>query len=468
MKRMKKLFAILMTMAMVMGLGITGFAATTPGENVTASNGKITVKNLTKEETTVNIYQIIKYENGVWDSVREEYDQFINYNVDPVTVQWSNLEDYIERNEIAVTDTKTEEDGTIEFDNLGIGAYLVVASGETTSYNVMGSFTYGYDSNHLMVATNIELDAKGANYPVYKEFADGSEQFVALGDTVTYDITTVFPSFAETDNNRQFWIEDQPEGLAITDIKVYVGDMENPIEASNYNLTDGDEENPQAVIITEDGYQGNVRINFNSEYIGTANAHAANDVKVVVTAKVVAIDENGQFKNSSDTNKASSPSTPEVGDTGSITINKVDKDNHPLNGAVFNIAETEGGANLEFVLVENGVYKLALNTDSNKTADLIATNGTLVVKGLDEGTYWITEKTAPQGYQIVDVNELIDEADRTITAEENKNIEIDVPNTKLASLPSTGGMGTTIFTIAGCVIMISAAGLFFASRRKAN
>ena len=32
--------------------------------------------------------------------------------------------------------------------------------------------------------------------------------------------------------------------------------------------------------------------------------------------------------------------------------------------------------------------------------------------------------------------------------------------------PSTGGIGTTIFTIGGCAIMIIAAGLFFATRRK--
>lgn len=42
-----------------------------------------------------------------------------------------------------------------------------------------------------------------------------------------------------------------------------------------------------------------------------------------------------------------------------------------------------------------------------------------------------------------------------------------IPNTKLASLPSTGGIGTTIFTIGGCAIMIIAAALFFASRRRA-
>lgn len=42
----------------------------------------------------------------------------------------------------------------------------------------------------------------------------------------------------------------------------------------------------------------------------------------------------------------------------------------------------------------------------------------------------------------------------------------DILNTKITELPSTGGIGTTIFTIAGCVIMVVAAGLFFASRRK--
>lgn len=44
----------------------------------------------------------------------------------------------------------------------------------------------------------------------------------------------------------------------------------------------------------------------------------------------------------------------------------------------------------------------------------------------------------------------------------------DIPNTKLASLPSTGGIGTTIFTIGGCAVMIIAAALFFATRRKAE
>ena len=54
----------------------------------------------------------------------------------------------------------------------------------------------------------------------------------------------------------------------------------------------------------------------------------------------------------------------------------------------------------------------------------------------------------------------------TVTDYTNNNVEI--PNTKLNALPSTGGIGTTIFTIAGCLIMVTAAGLFFASRKRTN
>lgn len=45
-------------------------------------------------------------------------------------------------------------------------------------------------------------------------------------------------------------------------------------------------------------------------------------------------------------------------------------------------------------------------------------------------------------------------------------LEPSIPNTKLSELPSTGGIGTTIFTIGGCAIMIAAAALFFAGRRR--
>ena len=56
----------------------------------------------------------------------------------------------------------------------------------------------------------------------------------------------------------------------------------------------------------------------------------------------------------------------------------------------------------------------------------------------------------------------------TTTVGNFDNNKFEYEDTKLSSLPSTGGIGTTIFTIAGCVIMIAAAGLFFANRKKSD
>ena len=44
----------------------------------------------------------------------------------------------------------------------------------------------------------------------------------------------------------------------------------------------------------------------------------------------------------------------------------------------------------------------------------------------------------------------------------------EIPNTQMHALPSTGGMGTVLFTVGGIVIMAAAAVLFFLSRRKTD
>ena len=50
--------------------------------------------------------------------------------------------------------------------------------------------------------------------------------------------------------------------------------------------------------------------------------------------------------------------------------------------------------------------------------------------------------------------------------DDKSELVTNVVNKKGSTLPSTGGIGTTIFTIGGCLIMIIAAALFFESRKK--
>lgn len=446
MKKMKKFFAVLLALAMVLGMSITAFA-TEAGTATQAATGKITVEGLTKEKTTVKIYKVVS-----WDEAKSEWkvenwakDQ-VDLTKNPVTINWNALK------EIA-TDTnlyqaaKEVSNGTAEFDNLEIGAYLITANGINTEYNVMGDFTYDYDSDNLMVPAQKTISAKASNYTVVKTFENGDpDKFVKLGDSIPFVITTTFPSYEDGTDNRTFTITDTPTGMKITDIKVKVGNDELRAN-TDYTL---DKTLPST---------GAVTVNFASAYIGTDNTHAGKTVTVEVTATVT---ETGKYSNKATTNKASDPSTVE-GETGSITINKVDKKDNVLKGAEFSVALD--GTKLEFVEVETGVYRLATADDAENTkvTNVVATNGSVVVKGLDEGTYKIVEEKAPKGYSVVDV------PDQTISKSQNAtNITVKVTDTKLSALPHTGGIGTTIFTIAGCAIMVAAAFFFFTSRKKAN
>lgn len=125
-------------------------------------------------------------------------------------------------------------------------------------------------------------------------------------------------------------------------------------------------------------------------------------------------------------------------------------------------------------------------------------NGALSFTGLDAGYYILVETEAPAGYSldgqehIVYIDPTYSEDGRltgyTVTIDDNKtstytatyntetkalteiktttDIASFIKNTKLAQLPSTGGMGTYLFTIIGVAVMAAAAGLFIVRRRR--
>ena len=135
-----------------------------------------------------------------------------------------------------------------------------------------------------------------------------------------------------------------------------------------------------------------------------------------------------------------------------------------LDGAKFLISKEAGDSKKYAKFNTDNKFTEWVDTESDALY-VTAVNGTVTVEGLDEGTYHIEEKVAPDGYSI---NEKIEDVTLSVEGEATAVLEgtREVLDTKLSSLPSTGGIGTTIFTIAGCLIMVAAAGLFFASRRK--
>ena len=123
----------------------------------------------------------------------------------------------------------------------------------------------------------------------------------------------------------------------------------------------------------------------------------------------------------------------------------------------------------ELVLLKYGdgdVNNYAPNTEEASATLVTDENGMIDVEGLDVGSYHFEETKAPEGYSINTDGKTLTLTVNGDVATANLYNKGQLNDTKLNALPSTGGIGTTIFTIGGCAIMIVAAGLFFATRRK--
>lgn len=312
------------------------------------------------------------------------------------------------------------------------------------------------DSETYMQAKDVTLVAKSTGYDVKKEAQDG---FVKRGEEVTFKITTTFPSFETADSkDNNFKIIDTPTGLDIKEI--------TSVEIGNAPLTAVED------YTTSKATNGEYTIEFTQKTIGTTNANAGKTV--VVQYKAIVTSEEGYTNTANTFRKDVNMGNTEVkGYTGTIKLTKyAENGTTVLKGAEFKLykgsktdVKEKNIEALKFVKISDDVYKLALDTDEDKTSTLVSKNGVLTVKGLDEGEYWFEETKAPEGYSIN-----TNGATATITENKTQNVTVNasLTDSKLSALPSTGGIGTTIFTIAGCLIMVTAAGLFFASRKKAN
>lgn len=484
MKKMKKIFAVILSLAMVLGMSMTAFATEAgTGESATATStkGSITVQGLVpNEKTTVSIYKVVE-----WDAAKSEWkratgiteQEVSDLKTKPITINWAE----IAKNRTSLTPVETKENvdtTSVTFNNLEIGAYYVYAQSTKTTYNPMGEAVYEYGTDGLMKPADKTIDAKGSTYELTKAFtgADGATRYqvVNRGEKVPFTITAVFPSYDKDATDREFQIIDEPIGMKVTEVTVKVGNSKLTA-GTDYSLVSVKEDGSDGDVITKlpatEGQK--VRVRFLSSYIGTENTHAGETVTVEVTAQIT---DAATFVNKASSDKGNN--TPEVnGKLGSITINKYDENykadainNKLLAGAEFSIAP-KGGDKIQFVYVGEkdgtSVYKKATDeeiADASivKVTNIVAKAGVVVAKGLDDGEYNIVEEKAPAGYSVVEVPSV------TIANGDNPVATANVADSKLHSLPHTGGMGTTLFTIAGCAIMVAAAGFFFASRKRVN
>lgn len=128
--------------------------------------------------------------------------------------------------------------------------------------------------------------------------------------------------------------------------------------------------------------------------------------------------------------------------------NKSQSDNSYLSGAVF------------------GIYTDADCTDANKVGELnidetVDNQSTGRYAGLPSGTYYVKQLKAATGYRLS-----TDVANITIDSSNKGYLQLEVTNTKMGLLPTTGGLGTFIYTIAGLLIIAVGSIAYISYRKK--
>lgn len=479
MKKMRKLFAVLLTLAMVLGMSMTSFAA--------KAGATLEVKGLaTYAAQNVKIYEIYRLDanDNSWEAAAWTNDT-------GVTPETLNNADVIKKlkdaaKDATVTDEKDSTEistgkfnSSVKFENLQAGAYLVIVTDPTnkTEYSTMVAKTYQYDANNNLIAPlDASVFAKAGGYHTGKE-ADKTN--VEVGDLVTYTVRTTVP-YQEVKPNNEKLVNEFTVSDKLTGATFYLkGETVKGTAAVNKITVNG--ATVEGFAKLDESLHGQNSFNLNlMGLVRDDNTYAGQEVVITYTALV--------NKANLVENNATSTQDPDGTTTktysGNATITKYEvKTTNVLKGAEFVVYRMNGETKEYAVIDKEGWITgqwIAETTKGEVPAGLGSTlttadNGTVTVKGLKAGDYYFKEVVAPDGYSINNKDiaftmaETTDKTTGVVTGVAPTQPElIKMYDSKLSALPSTGGIGTTIFTIAGCLIMVTAAGLFFASRKRTN
>ena len=475
MKKMRKIFAVLLTLAMVLGMSMTSFAAdakaTITLKNFDTANKVEYMQIIQKDETKTSGWAFTNGAGACFtkafgltdsdDAQQQVIWGLIKYNDNNVklptgvtaeTATAAKID--LALSKVAALNGFTESTDKTKIEVSAAGIYAIKA--EETGFTYKTATAYVGFGEPYPALTNAEVTAKKSPTSVDKIVAD-DDHVVAIGDIVTYTIEAYVPFIdAANTNNRTFTITDK-----ITGADYYLA---GPNSVNSVTM-EGKDGQVGTIVVNEDGK--GFTIDLRELVADTANPNAGKKITVTYTAKVKEVTvENTAGSHTADATYGGN-NVPVKLFTGEITLLKYgDSDEaNVLKDAEFEVSKDEAATPLKFKLQENGNYRYAPDAEDASTVVKTNAEGKIVVEGLNVGTYHFKETKAPEGYSInTDGKDITLTQTGVATAIVKASDKLN--DTKLNALPSTGGIGTTIFTIGGCAIMIVAAGLFFATRRK--
>ena len=521
----KKLLAALLAVAMLCAMAVPALAA---GENADAADpaavtntGKITIDNVITGYT-YKIYRILdlKYNanpKAYCYTASKAWEEFVksrtsDLEVDSKTgvVTWVNqdkadkgaaIQDFANAAGAYAKEHSIKEDGTIDttgkngehsnpdnstyitFENLPLGWYLVVSD-----------LNNGAICSIDTTDPNAEIKEKNSAPDFKKHILEGQEFKTAnnagIGDTVTFQIDIL----VRDGQPQKYVVHDKmSKGLTFDSSSVSVfllrhsGGSGSGFINTGYKLvTDS----------TDDGCTFEVQFDE-----GTLLPNDGITIKYSAT-----VNEKAVIAGSGNTNEAFLKYNDKTSVTHTTTTYVWEMDVHkfanhgpsdsdrPLENAEFRLYKMDGNAKKYAKFTETGdhtsIYKLNetnnwTTNEADATKVLTPANGNIRFEGLDEGTYYLEETTAPTGYnklsdpiKVVIKSTLPDAevsaASYTVTTGDGENATvagdhtIRVENKTGTVLPSTGGMGTTLFYVIGGGLMVAAIVLLVTKKRMEN
>lgn len=409
-----------------------------------------------------------------------------------------------------------DDNGDADIAELQMGNYLVLVENGLKVYspsavNLVPVWNETDKTWEMSTPAVVKLKFKEPGITKTAGTADKNKPTASIGDTVNYTVTADVPGYpAKTLNqNKIFNIYDTlQDGLTLNTGSFQVTGYVSGVEGTATNLTDGNTDKKYYTLTTSeaqdlDGNGVSFSIVFEYDALKDGNGTRFDAVQVTynatVNADAQAFDSSTFPGNLGNTAKLSYGNNPYAESathknktdeaevyTYGVNISKVDAKNDQtfLPGAEFTISESRDGANpIKFVKTGDGAYRKAVANDEARATETLTVGangdvtGKLALEGLDADIYYLTETKAPGGY-----NKLGSPVEITITDTEPNGIvndgtgaadgadgytDVTVENSQGLQLPTTGGIGTVIFTACGVLLMgLGAAVIAFVLMRR--